>query len=395
MNTKFKEAGWAVNGAVFVFTHGSDECPLSQSAMLCHRMPGETNPTCRHIFGKFNADGRMVEDAAALIDSMLPSEDLSLEAKEDSYKFIWSVIASNAKEMLLPNAKAWCFRHLQCCNIAEPICATHQQHPTSWRHHLTDVMGQEHFGCESLLELDESDRLHQEAVAELETLRATAEAEDKDKEELEVVEAMPSWKELTVNVAGTSCTDWCGYSAREGAAGKTMVPFMHWCLDTIVVRPIIWFAEISGAEETLYLEKLGHIYDVFSVQNSPLHEGVPEHRDRLYTCGCDKFRSAFTGAADEYHMLTERRCEMTAHDFLVVDQNTRWKHARELAEKQGHCHQCEDNPIPLQHQMTPLMYTRYLEHVQKAQRNFGSAKGTVADADQNVSHSSPALHFRP
>ena len=41
------------------------------------------------------------------------------------------------------------------------------------------------------------------------------------------------------------------------------------------------------------------------------------------------------------------------------------------------------------------MYTRYLQHVQKAQRNFGSAEGTVVDVDQNASHSSPSWAFPP
>ena len=64
-----------------------------------------------------------------------------------------------------------------------------------------------------------------------------------------------------------------------------MRPFMLWCLDILVVRPMLFFAEITGASLSLYEAHLGEFYGMWAVKVDPFTAGFPLLRERLYVFG--------------------------------------------------------------------------------------------------------------
>ena len=151
---------------------------------------------------------------------------------------------------------------------------------------------------------------------------------------------------------------------------KTMQPFMLWCLDVLVVRPMLIFTEIAGADLCYYEEKLSKFYGMWPIKVDPFDAGLPLRRVRLYVFMWCKLRASFSGSEKEYVGLTRRKVMMKGEDLMCGDDDMRWKISRDNAERHGYVYgqvkQSEDFPvIPLQHQVTAQTFQRYQDQVRQ------------------------------
>ena len=383
LNIKMREKGWS--NEFIVFTHGSDLCPYSQSAMLSHRHPQSSQPTIRHVFGDFTLDGRVTEDGWRLVQTMLPTSDMTKQAKVASYNFIWHTMLDDKENMLRRSAKGWCFRHKQMCPILDSVSERGPSHPQMWKQQLA--------GIEEMNELmtgEEAIKLQQDHQEEVAAAKRKA-----DKADTTQKEEMCTLQELAGIIAGTTCTDFCGYSAKNQDAGQTNETFNWFCLDVVVTRPVFFVCEISGAEVTYYEQKFGGIYGLFAVHTEPIVEGIPAYRDRLYTFGWDRVRSRFVGSEEEYFSLVSRKCSLSAVDFLITPKHRRKRNAWKLAASRGNVLPV-DAEVTLGHQLTACALKRFNDQKAKLEKQSpGSSKGKVVDLEQNPTHASPCWARSP
>ena len=435
----------ALHGNPFMMTHAADCCSFSQAACLSHRAPEADQPTCRCIFGILLKDGRINRKAMDEVFKMVPSDDMTPSGKAACYRLMWEAISLKPRDFMTCESIAWCFRHLKYCKILSSCCdqkpketqkdtdtygqlmsvrehmeKSSEQNLEEWtsRRQLIDLMSNmaaslpdekqtrdgsingptsaNHDSAGSV-QIDLTHEAESQAMSQLNP-EASQDRQCTSPSPSPMVSQDYSGKlstpaEIIVNIAGTSCTDFAGYGKREGLGGKTMQAFMGWCLDISVVRPMLIFAEIAGADLSLYEEKLAKYYGMWSVKVDPYGCGFPLRRNRLYVFMWCKMRASFSGSESEFHTLTRRKLMMKGEDLLCADEKLRWKISRDNAERHGYVYgklaQSTSLPvIPFQHQVTAQTYQRYQDQVRQYENKGGCVQHAIFDVDHNVSQTS-------
>ena len=139
--------------------------------------------------------------------------------------------------------------------------------------------------------------------------------------------------------------------------------------EVLASKPLCGVCEITRTAPDDILETcIGHMYEIFALLDNPTEAGEPSHRVRKFFFFYLKGKK-FYGRKEEFKWFTTAKMILNGDIYFQRSSEERMQRSIQRAAKRGHIYTSPVDHISVEKQITALMNTRRVDHVEKAIKN--------------------------